>query len=112
MEEMGKEHACLGNQLKRWTDEYAPFVAEAKGGAVNPDYDNFLVTSNYSLEDIFGDDPKVLDPLRRRFEVHHFADPFKVLNPPQHWTETAIQAQADLQGPCEAGIIGQSIPQS
>lgn len=73
MEEVGKKQAeWCGDFLKTWTDEWAPFIGEAKGGAVAPDYDHFLVTSNYSLEDLFGHDRALLEPLLRRFEVHHF----------------------------------------
>lgn len=65
----------LGNHLKKWADPWVPFVAEAKGGALTPDYDNFIVTSNYSMEELFGSDPQILQPLQRRFEQHHFNEP-------------------------------------
>lgn len=92
LDEFGKDHVCLGNHLKKWADPWTPFVAEAKGGALTPDYDIFIVTSNYSLEELFGSDEAILGPLRRRFKVHHFADPFN-------------QLSGDLQGPLEEGII-------
>lgn len=72
LDEFGKDHVVLGNHLKKWADPWTPFVAEAKGGALTPDYDKFIVTSNYSLEELFGNDPAVLEPLRRRFTVVHF----------------------------------------
>lgn len=43
------DHKCLANHLKKWADPWIPFVGESKGGALTPDYDNFIVTSNYSM---------------------------------------------------------------
>lgn len=54
LDEFGKDHVVLGNHLKKWADPWIPFVAEAKGGALTPDYDNFIVTSNYSMQELFG----------------------------------------------------------
>lgn len=67
LDEFGKDHVVLGNHLKKWADPWIPFVAEAKGGALTPDYDNFIVTSNYSMQELFGQDPQILQPLERRF---------------------------------------------
>lgn len=39
--------------MKIWSDKY-PFKAEAKGTHVEPTYDLFIVTSNYSIEGIYG----------------------------------------------------------
>lgn len=45
----------LGHYLKIWSDKW-PFAAEAKGSVVKPEFDYFIVTSNYSIEEIFGPD--------------------------------------------------------
>jgi len=56
LDEFDKCHsACLGSHLKKWADPWVPFVAEAKSTALPPDYDVLIVTSNYSLEELFGD---------------------------------------------------------
>lgn len=55
--------------LKRWADMW-PFEAEMKGGKMNrirPE--QIIVTSNYSLERVFGTWPEDLDALKRRFTI-------------------------------------------
>ena len=48
------------------------FSAEVKGGSMCIRPRRIIITSNYSLEQCFGD-PAVLEPLRRRFKVKHFS---------------------------------------
>lgn len=54
----------LSHYLKIWTDKW-PFPAECKGSVVRPEFDYFVVTSNYSIEEIYGpeetDSKKVTD---------------------------------------------------
>lgn len=47
----------LGHYLKIWGDKY-PFSAEVKGGQVKPEYNRFIVTSNYSIDEVFTSDKK------------------------------------------------------
>lgn len=54
--------------MKIWTDKW-PFTAEAKGTSCKPDYDHFLVTSNYTIEDIYGPEPTDSDKVRKAKEV-------------------------------------------
>ena len=61
----------LGSYLKQWADHH-PFSAEVKGGSMCIRLRRIIITSNYSLEQCFGD-PAVLEPLRRRFKVKHFS---------------------------------------
>ncbi len=70
MDDFGKEHKCLGQQLKLWSDRYG-VILENKGGSTPDSYLNFIVTSQYSLEDIFWEDKVTLEALQRRFEVFH-----------------------------------------
>ena len=42
----------LGHYLKIWGDKY-PFSAEVKGGKVHPEYTTFVVTSNYTIRQLF-----------------------------------------------------------
>ena len=58
------------HRLKTWVDHYE-FPAEIKGGNKTIRPTRFFVTSNYSLEHIFGDDPMLLKAIKRRFTVVH-----------------------------------------
>ena len=75
MDDIGPEHKVLGQQLKIWADRYG-CILENKGGAMASAYDTFVVTSQYSIEEIFGDDEKTVEALKRRFKVIHL--PFKM----------------------------------
>ena len=78
---------CKKNKgrFKRWTDQYA-FPVEVKGDSialVRPEF--IIVTSNYSLEDCFGNPLEGMDyekdylPMKRRFHEVKFEEK-KVLN--------------------------------
>lgn len=62
---------CLGHYLKIWADRYA-CTGEVKGGTVNLNFSKFIVTSNFSISELFEDKQKFIDPLKRRFKVTHF----------------------------------------
>lgn len=47
----------LGHLLKIWADSYG-LEGEIKGGTIALNYKRFIVTSNYSINDIFGYDPE------------------------------------------------------
>jgi len=76
MDDIGKDHKCLGQQLKIWADRYG-FIMENKGGATLDNYEWFIVTSQYTIEQIWEGDQETIDALNRRFEVHHLLVPFK-----------------------------------
>lgn len=57
----------LGYFLKIWSDHY-PFIAERKGGSRQIRPKRIIVTSNYSIGEIFKD-PKISGPLMRRFSM-------------------------------------------
>jgi len=73
LDDFDKNHSKLGSHLKRWADKYH-FKAEVKGGAMNIRPVKIVVTSNYSPNDIWADDPPLLAAIRRRFKVIHFHD--------------------------------------
>lgn len=75
-------HKVLGHHLKRWADRYA-FPAEMKGTTIQVRPKLLVVTSNYSIEQIFEGDPVLVDALRRRFKVKHFSGFFPAPQAPQ-----------------------------
>lgn len=70
MDDVGLDHKCLGQHLKIWSDHYA-CVLETKGGAQASNYEKFIVTSQYSIDDIFSGDIPTLEAIKRRFKVIH-----------------------------------------
>lgn len=75
---------CLVQHLKIWADRY-PFTAETKGGhlAVEPSY-QLIITSNFSINECFGN-PEDQEAIHRRFTEIHWTnmpgtlDPFTAL---------------------------------
>ncbi len=61
--------------MKIWTDKY-PKDGEIKGANVQLTYQKFIVTSNYSIEDLYKDKgDQLIEALKRRFEVIHLVKP-------------------------------------
>lgn len=75
LDDFDKNHKCLGHLLKRWADRYA-FTAEIKGGTVSIRPTRIVVTSNYSIQEIFGDDAVLAEALMRRFVTEYIDLPF------------------------------------
>lgn len=63
-------HKALGHHLKRWADRYA-FTAEIKGGTISIRPSKVVVTSNYSIQEIFGEDAVLAEAISRRFETRY-----------------------------------------
>lgn len=76
LDDVDKVHKVLGHHLKRWCDRYS-FTAEVKGGTVSIRPVKMIITSNYSIEDIFGEDMTLVEAIRRRCTIIHMGiNPF------------------------------------
>lgn len=69
IDDLGIQHAPLSHHLKIWADRYA-FPAEQKGSTIQIRPLVIIVTSNYTIEELFKDYPNDIEPLLRRFTVH------------------------------------------
>lgn len=65
----------LGSFIKIWSD-WHPFRCEIKGSSIFILYDLFIVTSNFSIDDVFGSRADV-DAIKARFSTIHLVSIFK-----------------------------------
>ena len=72
MDDFMPEHKCLCQQLKIWADRY-DCILETKGGAVHAQYQWFIITSQYTIDDIFDND-RDRDAIFRRFQQYEISD--------------------------------------
>lgn len=63
----------LGHYLKIWADRYA-CTGEVKGGTLNLCHRTFIVTSNWTPEELWPDNPKMAEAIERRFKKTHFSN--------------------------------------
>jgi len=71
-----KQGEWIGDLLKRWSDRYS-FPAEHKGTTMQIRPKKIIVTSNYTIEQIFPNDRVLCEAIERRFKVTHHIDFFK-----------------------------------
>jgi len=69
IEDLDPVHKVLGHHLKLWMDKWS-FNAEEKGGARWLRPKRVIVTSQYSIAEVF-DDPKTVEALERRCKIIH-----------------------------------------
>lgn len=65
----------IGHFLKKWADRYA-FDAEVKGAKLIIRPKRIIVTSNYSIKEVFGHDRILTEAINRRFTSTHFTNLF------------------------------------
>ena len=68
IEEMEPSHRFMSTFLKIWADHY-PFQAEVKNGCMLIRPKRIIITSNYTIEDIFCGDEPLIEAINRRFTV-------------------------------------------
>nr|QGF19362.1 replication associated protein [Antarctic circular DNA molecule] len=71
IDDIDTTHVHMGLFLKRYADHY-PFRAEYKGGSKLIRPKHIIVTSNYSIEDIFGTGTEMTKAIQRRYKVTQF----------------------------------------
>lgn len=75
-DDIGRSEAkWIGDKLKNWADHY-PFPVETKGDGMMVRPKRLIVTSNYSIRDLFGEDNDMCEALERRFKQRHIINPF------------------------------------
>ncbi len=63
---------CLSHHMKIWADKYS-CKGEAKGYTVKLQHEKLIVTSNYSISELFKDKgPVLIEAIQRRFKIHHY----------------------------------------
>lgn len=76
IDDLGKTDSnWIGEYLKQWADHY-PFPAETKGDGSVLRPKRIIVTSNYSIEDLWGHDDALCAAIKRRFKIRHLVDPW------------------------------------
>lgn len=68
--DFGKEHSVLGHHMKLW-GEHRPFQAEVKGGQILIRPKRVIVTSQYTIDDIW-EDEETRSAIRRRYKAIKF----------------------------------------
>ena len=73
-----KHKEWIGYFLKMWTDRYA-FIAEQKGTSIKIRPTHFIITSQYSIEEIFGD-TETVQAITRRCKIFNMSNELDLQN--------------------------------
>lgn len=57
----------LGHYLKIWADKYA-CSGEVKGGTIKLQHTSLIITSNYTIDSLYSDQPNMCAAIKRRFK--------------------------------------------
>lgn len=71
----------MAQHIKHWADTYE-YGLETKGGMINGTYKYFIITSQFTIQEIFGNKKEHYDAIVRRFKVIRLAFPHHVRNLP------------------------------
>ena len=74
MDDCDKRGIFLGQHLTSWTDTN-PCTGKTKRGTIQLQHDKFIVTSNYSIDDLWGHDPEMCASIKVNFKIVHFEEP-------------------------------------
>jgi hypothetical protein len=93
IDDLGKTEATwIGTHLKIWADLY-PFPCDQKWGENLIRPKKIIVTSNYSIEELFGHDENLCEALTRRFACRHIINPFPHLLRYQYDLESGSESE-------------------
>lgn len=93
---------ALGHHLKIWADRYS-CTGETKGGTVHLRHQKFIITSNFTIEQLWSDREEIKTALLRRFKVKHFGD--HVFNP---YKKPKVSKPSAFYSPEEVKLIAEN----
>ena len=71
IDDFDKQGICLAHHLKLWGDRY-DLIGEIKGGTIKLTFKRLIITSNYTINELFGAGPtpdlSLVAAIERRFE--------------------------------------------
>lgn len=112
LEDLDLEQTFMGHYLKNWADKWS-FAAEKKGATIQIRPKRIVVTSNYTIEQIWSSDPALVQALKRRFKVTVFPprnSPFNPMNSPAmalaQLVTSAVQTSAQPSPPGTPVMVG------